>query len=53
MHIGKATNVAAQNGLPPDRRLRTDGLIIRAQATIPTDGFIVRDALAGTRAGFK
>jgi hypothetical protein len=29
----------AVDGLPKDRRLRTDGFIIRAQSTIRTDGF--------------
>jgi len=31
-----------------DRRLRTDGFIIRAQATIRTGGFSVRAGLANT-----
>jgi hypothetical protein len=31
--------VAWRNGLPQDRQLRTDGLFIRAQATIRADGF--------------
>jgi hypothetical protein len=35
-----------ENGLPKDRRLRADGFIIRAQATIHTDGFTVRDAFS-------
>jgi hypothetical protein len=29
-----------ENGLHKDRRLRADGFIIRAQATIRTDGFL-------------
>jgi hypothetical protein len=33
-------------GLPIDRRLCTDGFIIRAQATIRTDGFFVRAGFA-------
>jgi hypothetical protein len=28
-----------ENGLPQDRRLRADGLVIRAQAMIRTDDF--------------
>jgi len=35
-------------GFLNDRRLRADGLIIRAQATIRTDGFSVRAGLANT-----
>src|SRR5450830_1612796 len=37
-----------KNGFFKDRRLRADGLIIRAQATIRTDGFSVRAGLANT-----
>jgi hypothetical protein len=33
-------------GLPKDRRLRADGIIIRALATIRTDGFFVRAGFA-------
>jgi hypothetical protein len=35
-------------GLPNDRRLRADGFIIRAQATIRTDDFSVRAGFANT-----
>jgi hypothetical protein len=31
-----------EKGLPTDRRLRANGFIIRVQAMIRTDGFIVR-----------
>jgi hypothetical protein len=37
-----------KNGFLKDRRLRADGLIIRAQATIRTDGFSVRAGFANT-----
>jgi len=37
-----------RNGFFKDRRLRADGPIIRAQATIRTDGFSVRAGLANT-----
>jgi hypothetical protein len=35
-----------ETGFPKDRRLRADGFIIRAQATIRTDGFFVRAGFA-------
>jgi hypothetical protein len=35
-----------ENGFPKDRRLREDGFIILAQATIRTDGFFVRAGFA-------
>jgi len=35
-------------GFLKDRRLRADGFIIRAQATIRTDGFSVRAGLSNT-----
>jgi hypothetical protein len=37
-----------KTGLPKDRRLRADGFIIRAQATIGTDGFFVRAGFANS-----
>jgi hypothetical protein len=37
-------------GLPQDRRLRADGLIIRAQAMIRADGFRPRKPGEGLRA---
>jgi hypothetical protein len=37
-----------ENGFFIDRRLRADSLIIRAQATIRTDGFFVRAGFANT-----
>jgi hypothetical protein len=40
-----------KNGLPNDRRLCADGFIIRAQATIRTDGLFVRAGFAETCAG--
>jgi hypothetical protein len=39
-----------QDGLPKDRRLRADGLIIRAQAAIRADGFRPRKFGEGLRA---
>jgi hypothetical protein len=39
-----------QNGLPQDRRLCTDGLIIRAQAMIRADGSRPRQIGEGLRA---
>jgi hypothetical protein len=36
------------NGFIHDRRFRADGFIIRAQATIRTDGFFVRAGFAKT-----
>jgi hypothetical protein len=40
----------AENGLPKDRRLCTDGFIIRAQATIRTDSFSSVQGFANTYA---
>jgi hypothetical protein len=40
----------AENGLPEDRRLREDGFIILAQATIRADGFRPRKFGEGLRA---
>jgi hypothetical protein len=37
-----------ENWFFKDRRLRADGFIIRAQATIRTDGFFVRAGFANT-----
>jgi hypothetical protein len=42
-----------ENGLPQDRRLCTDGLIIRAQAMIRADGFRPRKLGEGVRAACK
>jgi hypothetical protein len=47
--VQKTRFVKVQNEehvFPKDRRLRADGLIFRAQATIRTDGFFVRAGLA-------
>jgi hypothetical protein len=47
--VQKTRFVKVQNhehGLPKDRRLRADGLIIRAQAAIRTDRIFVRAAFA-------
>jgi hypothetical protein len=48
--IGRSKNLFQdeEDGFFRDRRLRADGLIIGAQATICTDGFSVRAGLANT-----
>ena len=47
-----AVSDKSKTGLPPDRRLCTDGFIIRAQAMIRADGFRPRQIGEGIRASF-